>query len=312
VTGVNDSLELDLRGTPVWERPAKMLDLLDGLPGGASVTVLTEHEPRGLSARLTQKFDGLIVGEMRWVGDGLYHLRFTRQTSRNANATIDALGRCAPFAPLDAAAREELAAGATVESARRGEVLVPESTDWPFIGVVTEGVAALSGGPPTRERVLYEIFQYELFGVAELFDRGLTIGRVVAFSKSVRVLKLPREAVLAAAKRCPELWITLGATIAQRQRLLADALTVQGTLPILGRIARVLLPYAMADRGLAPAVASLSSITQAQIAAAAGTVKEVAARAIAELEARELLRRERGHIRYLDRTRLLEFIREFS
>jgi len=35
-------------------------------------------------------------------------------------------------------------------------------------------------------------------------------------------------------------------------------------------------------------------------------VKEVAARAIAELEEREALRRERGRIRYLDRTKLIE------
>jgi hypothetical protein len=47
-------------------------------------------------------------------------------------------------------------------------------------------------------------------------------------------------------------------------------------------------------------------MTQSQVAASAGTVKEVAARAIAELERLQALRRERGHIRYLDRTKLLQ------
>ncbi|HEY5426137.1 MAG TPA: helix-turn-helix domain-containing protein [Candidatus Tumulicola sp.] len=83
-------------------------------------------------------------------------------------------------------------------------------------------------------------------------------------------------------------------------------------MPILARIARVLVPYAMPERGLVPAAASLATVTQSQIAAAAGTVKEVAARAIAELESRNVLRRERGHIRYLDRQELLELIRELS
>jgi hypothetical protein len=66
----------------------------------------------------------------------------------------------------------------------------------------------------------------------------------------------------------------------------------------------------MPERGLSPARAPLPNLTQAQIAAAAGTVKEVAARAIAELEQRELLKRERGHIRYLDRQGLLDMIKD--
>ena len=68
------------------------------------------------------------------------------------------------------------------------------------------------------------------------------------------------------------------------------------------------MPYAVPERGLHPALAPLPTMTQAQVAASAGTVKEVAARAIAELERVQALRRERGHIRYLDRTQLLEMI----
>jgi hypothetical protein len=60
---------------------------------------------------------------------------------------------------------------------------------------------------------------------------------------------------------------------------------------------------------LAPAIAPLPNMTQSQIAASAGTVKEVAARAIAELERQGLLKRERGHIRYLNRQGLTDFVR---
>jgi len=49
-------------------------------------------------------------------------------------------------------------------------------------------------------------------------------------------------------------------------------------------------------------------MTQLQIAWAAGTVKEVVARAIAELELRGALRRKHGHICELNRARLLDFI----
>ncbi|MGA9943902.1 MAG: helix-turn-helix domain-containing protein, partial [Candidatus Cybelea sp.] len=161
-------------------------------------------------------------------------------------------------------------------------------------------------------RILYEIFPYELFGVAEYFDRGMKMARISVFSKTAHVMKLPWDVVSRVAGRYPELTNALGIVMAQRLRLLADALSVQGSLPILGRIARVLLPYAMPERGLAPAAASLSTITQSQIAAAGGTVKEVAARAIAELESRKALRREHGHIRYLDRAVLKELIQDVS
>jgi CRP-like cAMP-binding protein len=138
------------------------------------------------------------------------------------------------------------------------------------------------------------------------------MARIAVFSKSAHILKVPWDAVSRVAARYPELTNALGIVMAQRVRLLADALSVQGSLPILGRIARVLLPYAMPERGLAPAATSLSTITQSQIAAAGGTVKEVAARAIAELETRKALRREHGHIRYLDREVLLELIQDVS
>jgi signal-transduction protein with cAMP-binding, CBS, and nucleotidyltransferase domain len=223
------------------------------------------------------------------------------------NSAAQHLSRCPPFATLDAGVRAELVAAATWQTGRRGQTLVADNVDWPFIGMVTEGIVArANGGGRDRERILYEIFPYELFGVAEYFDRGLKMARIAY------VLKLPWEVVSRVAARNPELTNALGIVMAQRVRLLADALSVQGSLPILGRIARVLLPYAMPERGLAAASAALSTITQSQIAAAGGTVKEVAARAIAELESRKALRREHGHIRYLDREVLLELIQDVS
>jgi CRP/FNR family transcriptional regulator len=220
---------------------------------------------------------------------------------------------CVALASLDEAARDELAAVAIVQTGRRGETLVDENEHWPYVGMVIDGmVARAKGGEDLRERILYAIFPNELFGVSEYFDRGLENARIVAFSKTARIVKLPWALLDGIAERHPELLRALGVVLAQRLRHVNDTLSAQGSQPIVARIAGVLLPYAIADRGLAPAVASLSSITQSQIAAAAGTVKEVAARAIADLESRGALRRERGHIRYLDRNKLLELIREPS
>jgi uncharacterized protein (DUF2249 family)/CRP-like cAMP-binding protein len=315
VTRVVQPAEIDLRGLPVWERPDLVRKALDRLPSGGSLTLITDNEPRALSSRVTQDRPERFVVETRRVASRVWQLRLTHRPGEAAdrNSAAQYLSRCPPFATLDATVRSELAASALWQTGRRGQTLVAENVDWPFMGMVTEGIVArANGGGRERERILYEIFPYELFGVAEYFDRGLKMARIAVFSKTAHVLKLPWDVVSRVASRYPELTNALGIVMAQRVRLLADALSVQGSLPILGRIARVLLPYAMPERGLVPASASLSTITQSQIAAAGGTVKEVAARAIAELESRKGLRREHGHIRYLDREVLLELIQDVS
>jgi len=307
--------EIDLRGLPVWERPDLVRKALDRLPSGASLTLITEQEPRALSSRVTQDRPDRFVIETRRVASRVWQLRLTHRPGEGSERTSSAqhLGRCPAFAALDVGVREELAAAAVWQTGRRGQTLVAENVDWPFIGMVTEGIVArANGGGRERERILYEIFPYELFGVAEYFDRGFKMARIAVFSKTARVFKVPWDVVSRVAARYPELTNALGIVMAQRVRILADALSIQGSLPILGRIARVLLPYAMPERGLVPASASLSTTTQSQIAAAGGTVKEVAARAIAELESRNALRREHGHIRYLDREVLLELIQDVS
>jgi uncharacterized protein (DUF2249 family) len=315
VTGVVQPAEIDLRGLPAWERPDLVRKALDRLPSGASLTLITENEPRALAQRITQDRTDRFVVEARRVASRMWQLRLTHRAGEptDRNSSAQHFSRCPAFAVLDPAVREELAAAAVWQTGRRGQTLVADNSDWPFIGMVTEGIVArANGGGRERERILYEIFPYELFGVAEYFDRGFKMARISVFSKTARVLKIPWEVVSRVASRNPEMTTALGIVMAQRVRLLADALSIQGSLPILGRIARVLLPYAMPERGLAAAAASLSTITQSQIAAAGGTVKEVAARAIAELESRKALRREHGHIRYLDRQVLLELIQDVS
>jgi CRP-like cAMP-binding protein len=315
VTGVTSPSEIDLRGLPFWDRPNLIREALDRLPAGTALTFITEHEPRGLSARITQEHPEHYIVETRRVGRGLWRVSITPRPGRSSerNPLAQFLAGCPAFHGLGVEVLEELTASAIPQTGRRGQALVAENSSWPFIGVVTEGIVVRAKGHDVdRERILYEIFPHEVFGVAEYFDRGLSNARIVAFSKTARIIKLPWDLVEEAAFRHPQLTTALGVVIAQRLREVNDTITAQGALPILARIARVLLPYAMPERGLVPASPSLSTITQSQIAAAAGTVKEVAARAIAELEARSALQRERGHIRYLDRQQLMELIRELS
>ncbi len=113
-----------------------------------------------------------------------------------------------------------------------------------------------------------------------------------------------------ARKLCDEdatLAVVLAGVLARRVRGLTSLLAFQVNLPTMTRMARYLLQHCGDSAGLAPSTGTLPLMTQAQIAAAAGTTKEVAARLIRTLEEANALRRERGHIRYLDRDRIAVF-----
>lgn len=307
-----DAERLDLRKMPVSERPARVFDLFDALPPGGSLTLLTDNEPRGLASRIEQERRHQLIVEPKRVGDSEWVIHITRSNGESEPTSVmAALKRTPAFAMLALPALERLAAEASAHTIRRGQVLVAEGVDWPYLGVVLEGVLALgSGNGHSRPRIFLEIFPGEIFGELELFDGAPSCARVSALSKVARYVRISRAAVMQCGIEEPRLLLALGRAGAQRSRDLMQSLAIQGTMPIIARIAQALLPFAIADHGLAPAIAPLPNMTQAQIAAAAGTVKEVAARAIAELESRGLLKRERGHIRYLDRQKLLDLIRD--
>jgi CRP-like cAMP-binding protein len=307
---VLEELVIDVRGLPVWERPGRVFERFDQLALGGRMTFVTEYEPRGLAGRIEQQRPGQARVEALRIADTEWRVTLTRlDHERHTPTPASVLRRCGIFADLDDIARARLVATATERTLRKGEMLVDEGDDFPFLGIVWEGVLAVSATNAGRVRTFYEIFPFETFGDVELFDHGLSMGRIVALAKVTRALLLPREAVRLLGVSHPELLFGIATVCAQRTRVLAESLAAQGTQPIVHRLAAVLLPYSMPDRGLAPAMSPLPSLTQTQLASAAGTVKEVAARAIAELEAQGALRRERGHIRYLDRTRLLEYAR---
>ena len=303
---------LDLRGLPVSERPRKVYDLFDQLPPGEAFTFVVDNEPRGLTHSVEAKRRSQMIFDRRRVSDREWHV-----TVRRTNANEDGpsprriLERTPAFESLPGEALDKLAAVSAMHTARRGQVLAPSNADWPYLGIVFDGVCALSNdGSNARYRVYYEVFSFEIFGETSLFDGSPTAGRATVLSKTARYLRVPHREILSAAAGHPELLQRLGAIVAQRSRDMMAALTSQATTPVIARIAAVLLPYATPEAGLTPALAPLPNLTQAHIAAAAGTVKEVAARSIAELETRGLLLRERGHIRFLDRQKLVDLCKE--
>jgi CRP-like cAMP-binding protein len=114
----------------------------------------------------------------------------------------------------------------------------------------------------------------------------------------------PRGIVLSAMADDVAFARALNTICAQRTRRLAERYTDRHARTALARVAAAILPYAAPDVGLAPSLEPLRRMTQAQLALSAGTAKEVAARAIAELEAAGAIERARGRIARIDRRKL--------
>jgi uncharacterized protein (DUF2249 family)/CRP-like cAMP-binding protein len=300
---------LDLRRLAVWERTGLVLERADELSTGGSLEFLTDINPRALMGRLEQLRPGQLAFAHRHVGSGDWHVTLTRvHVEEGASSLAAALLRNPVFSKLSDPARSTLSKGMMERTARKGDVICGENAPCNQFGVLLEGSLAVFVGAGSRERLLFHLYPFDIFGDVEFFDRGLAVGRTVVLSKNARYATVPYDTIEEIGMRDPHFFVALAAGVSQHTRTLASALAAQVSKPILARVASALLPYAAPERALHPALPPLSTMTQAQVAAAAGTVKEVAARAIAELERVQALRRERGHIRYLDRVKLLEVI----
>jgi CRP-like cAMP-binding protein len=301
---------LDLRGLDVWERSERVVRQADELAAGASIEFITEIDPRALLARLEQLRPHNFAAGHRRLGEREWHVTLSR-IALQADAPLlqRAFASSPVLSTLPDEARDELRGKMRERTGRKGEVICGENEPCDTLGVVLEGTLAAFIGAGSRERLLFELYPFDVFGQIELFDSGLSIGRTTILSKNARYAEVPQPVAYQTAMRYPEFSAALALGIAQHARTLASALAEHVSRPILARVAGALLPYAPPERGLHVVLPPLSTMTQAQIAASAGTVKEVAARAIAELERLEALRRERGHIKYLDRAKLLETLK---
>ncbi len=93
------------------------------------------------------------------------------------------------------------------------------------------------------------------------------------------------------AKRCShavrndvELGLGFLAAASQARRRSIDTIADLAFAHVLQRVAKFLMSYAPATTGMAPGLPGVENLSQAQIAAAAGTVRDMAARALIRLK----------------------------
>jgi CRP-like cAMP-binding protein len=206
---------------------------------------------------------------------------------------------------VSASTLEAFVGEAQAMHARRGAEIYQAGDDWERLGLVLEGTLAMLASEGGERAHLYErIGPGGFFGVSSIFDGEPEMAHTIVLSRDAAYAWFPREAVLRLCRRDPSLALGLATIIARRLRTVTALLAEQVNLSTRERLARFLLNFAEGT-GMRSSSEPLSAMTQTQIAAATGTTKEVVARLIGEFEEDEALRRERGHIRYLNRQRLI-------
>jgi CRP-like cAMP-binding protein len=213
------------------------------------------------------------------------------------------------FGSVPAPVLHGLVDGAEICEASKGSRIYEAGERWGRLGFVIEGsVAMFANGEDAKEHLYEHAHPGQFFGVSAMFDGGAEMAQTVVVSSRARCALIDGAFALAACKQHGTLAVAFAITLARRVRRTTSLLAAQMNLTAQERIARYLLGFTSGP-SRSPALDPLPLMTQAQIGAAAGTVKDVAARTIGVFERRGALVRERGHIRWLHRERLRELAR---
>lgn len=211
-----------------------------------------------------------------------------------------ALGHVSFCAGLPREAIAELARIAVPLRRQAGAMIQLEGDAAEAMYVVAAGrVKIARHGAGGREQVLHVIERGGHFNAVPMFDGGPCPASAEALT-DVELLAMPRAALRPAVEAHPALALALLGEFAGRLRHLVNLVDDLALHTVHGRLAGLLLAQAeAAQRG-----AAASPLTQAEMAAQIGTVREMVGRALKAFESMGLIALDRGSIAILDRAGL--------
>jgi CRP/FNR family transcriptional regulator len=194
-----------------------------------------------------------------------------------------------------------------VRSLGSGEALFEEGEPCRGLLIVAEGrVEIRQISLRGREQVFHMEGPGAALGEGPLFDGGGYIASAVALAPT-RVLFLTRAEVLHLCQRRPAVALAILRTLARRVRHFAGIVSDLAFRPVTERLARYLDTTIVEpmERGTSIEL----TLTQAQLAARLGTVRELVARAFAQLQESGVISRDRTRVTIRDPARLAALAR---
>ncbi len=213
-----------------------------------------------------------------------------------------ALGSVPYFAGLDAAAIARLAGAARARSCAAGELVLAEGEPCRGLSFVAAGrVKAFKLSETGREQVLRILGPGRTFNDVPLFDGGTNPASVAALEDGTVVGLLPAPRVHALIGERGEVAAAVIRMLAVRLRAMTEMVEDLALRGVGARVARLLLECSRGAPPLAEGTGAdpCTELTQAQLAAMTGTVREVVQRALKALEREGAIELARGRIRVL-------------
>lgn len=224
----------------------------------------------------------------------------------NLTTRLDILRRVPYLASLSEDVLRQLAARLSVRRYRAGSVIFFKGDASQGLYFVLAGrVATFAASPDGREQVLHAFGPGRTFGDIAAFDDGAHPGTARATGASTVALipKVELQRILAPSLQALRLF-------ASRLRAFTQIVEGLSLRPVVARIAGLLVDLARGEQTLVEDAASDAlRLTQHQIAAMVGSVREVVQRELKVLEQAGAIALSRGEVRIID-VRKLERWRE--
>lgn len=214
----------------------------------------------------------------------------------------DAVAAVPGFRGLDARAVTALARQCAVRDHDPGALVVVQDEPCAGLGVVVRGrVRLLRGSPAGREQVLRLVGPGRSFNDVAAIDGGVNAASAAASLRS-RVALLPHAALARLLEDRPRVAAAMLELAVRRERAALEALEDAALHSVAGRVARLLLRCADGDQQLFDgAPEACAHVTQQDIAALTGSVREVVQRALKDLEQQGAIRLGRAEVRIVDK-----------
>ena len=220
------------------------------------------------------------------------------------SSDIECLKSISYFRSLPPVELRRLAAACTARTLRRGEVLFDEGESCRGLFIIAEGsIEVRQISFHGREQVLHTEGPGATLGESPLFDRGAYIASAVALEPT-RALFLPRANLLDLCHRHPAVALAMLETLARRLRSFAGLVGDLAFRSITERLARYIASMAATGHPIATGIEVTLRLTQTQLAARLGTVRELVSRALSQLERDGIIARTRTRIVIRDPVRL--------
>ncbi|MBI2908266.1 MAG: Crp/Fnr family transcriptional regulator [Chloroflexi bacterium] len=207
------------------------------------------------------------------------------------------------FASLSDKEMDRIQREAISRSFDKGEILFIEGGPCKGLYVVTSGqIRVFKSSPEGREQVMLYANPGDSFNEVPVFDGGTNPASASAMEHSV-VYIVPKEVILSLVAECPAARAMLK-VFSGRLRHLASLVEDLSFRSVVSRLAKILLDLAVTEESGAP----VPRLTQDEMAAMAGTVRDMIGRALKTLEKAGAIKIEGRRIAVIDPDVLREMV----